>query len=130
MNGGRWDQLSIGWRFRVLNVIDDCSRESVGQLAAISIPGERVARFLKQLISERGKPRSIVCDNGTEFTCKGMFFWSKETRIKLAFIQPGKPMQNAFVESFNGKFRSACLNQHWFRNIDEARQIIKQWRQH
>ena len=124
------DQLSDGRRFRVLNVIDDYSRECIGQWVATSITGQHVARFLEQLIHERKKPNSIVCDNGTEFTSKAMFFFSKEQQIKLAFIQPGKPTQNAFVESFNGKFRQACLNQHWFRTLDEARHEINQWRQH
>ena len=72
----------------------------------------------------------IVCDNGPEFTSKAMFFWAKERGTKLGFIQPGKPTQNAFVESLNGKFRNECLNQHWFRSLDEARWEIEQWRKH
>lgn len=105
------DQLADGRRFRVLNVVDDFYRECVGQLVASSIPGAMVGRFLSQLIEAReAKPRSIICDNGPEFTCKAMFFWLKEQRVKLGFIQPGKPTQNAFVESFNGKFRAAVLN--------------------
>lgn len=124
------DQLSCGRRFRVLNVVDDHSRECIGQLVDSSITGEMVARYLNQLCELRGKPKHIVCDNGTEFTCKAMFFWSREKHVRLAFIQPGKPTQNAFVESFNGKFRSACLDQHWFRSLDEARCEINQWQQH
>lgn len=124
------DQLSNGRRFRVLNVVDDYSREMVGQLVAFSITGNQVARFLSQLVEQRGKPEGITCDNGTEFTSKAMFFWSKETAIKLHFIQPGKPTQNAFVESLNGKFRDGCLNQHWFRSLEEARYEIDQWRCH
>jgi putative transposase len=125
------DQLSDGRRFRLLNVVDDFSRECVGQLVASSINGAMVGRFLDQLIDYRGtKPGSIVCDNGPEFTCKVMFFWVKEQNIRLAFIQPGKPTQNAFVESFNGKFRAALLNQYWFRDMAEARQEINQWRSH
>lgn len=123
------DQLACGRRFRVLNVVDNYSRECVGQLAAFSISGQRVARFLDDLLKQRGKPRSITCDNGTEFTSKALFFWSKDEKVKLNFIQPGKPTQNAFVESFNGKFRDHCLNQHWFRSIDEARGLIDNWRQ-
>lgn len=122
------DQLSGGRRFRVLNVVDDYTRESVGQLVETSISGERVARYLSQLIGDRGQPRSIVCDNGTEFTCKAMFFWSQAQGVRLDFIQPGKPTQNAFAESFNGKFRDNCLNQHWFKTMDEARQRIEDWR--
>lgn len=124
------DQLSNGRRFRVLNVVDDFSREVIGQLTEFSISGARVARFLDRIIECRGKPTRITCDNGTEFTSKAMFFWSKETGTKLNFIQPGKPTQNAFVESLNGKFRDNCLNQHWFRTIEEARFEIDQWRYH
>jgi len=124
------DQLSSGRRFRVLNVVDDYSREMVGQLVSVSISGRQVARFLTQLIEQRGKPSKVVCDNGTEFTSKAMFFWSKETTVTLGFIQPGKPTQNAFVESLNGKFRNECLNQHWFRTLEEARYEINLWREH
>ena len=124
------DQLSNGRRFRVLNVVDDHTREMLGQLTDFSISGQQVARFLNQLLEERGKPDQVVCDNGTEFTSKAMFFWQQDTNVKLGFIQPGKPTQNAFVESLNGKFRNECLNQHWFRSINEARCIIDQWREH
>ncbi len=72
----------------------------------------------------------MVCDNGSELTSKAMFFWSQRTRTELHFIQPGKPTQNAFVESFNGSFRDSCLNQHWFRDLVDARCIIDAWRQH
>ena len=123
------DQLANGRRFRILNVVDDYSRECIGQVVDTSLSGQRVARCLKDLIQERGKPGSIVCDNGTEFTSKAMFFWSRDNLVRLNFIQPGKPTQNAFVESFNGKFRDSCLNQHWFRSIDEARSIIEMWRE-
>lgn len=124
------DQLAGGRRFRVLNVVDDFSREMIGQLVSVSISGHQVARFLSQLCEERGKPRKIVCDNGTEFTSKAMFFWSKETGVGLGFIQPGKPTQNAFVESLNGKFRNECLNRHWFRTMEEARVEIDLWREY
>lgn len=124
------DQLSNGRRFRVLNVVDDYNRELLGQLVAVSISGSRVARFLTQLSQERGKPEQIVCDNGPEFTSKAMFFWSNDNHVTLNFIQPGKPTQNAFVESLNGKFRNECLNQHWFRSLDEASYLIDQWRYH
>ncbi len=124
------DQLSNGRRFRVLNIVDDCTREMVGQLVSVSITGNQVSRFLDQLNEQRPLPPIIVCDNRTEFTSKAMFFWSKERHVKLGFIQPGKPTQNAFIESLNGKFRNECLNQHWFRSIDEAHTIIDQWRHH
>lgn len=124
------DQLANGRRFRVLNVVDDFSREMIGQLISSSISGRQVARFLNQLMSERGKPKKIVCDNGTEFTSKAMFFWSEETGVCLGFIQPGQPTQNAFVESLNGKFRKECLDRVWFRAMAEAKWEIDQWRQH
>lgn len=124
------DQLYDGRRFRVLNVMDDFTKEMVGQLAEVSISGRRVARFLDQLGDVRDLPPIIVCDNGPEFTSKTMFFWAKEQGVKLGFIQPGKPTQNAFIESLNGKFRNECLNQHWFRSLEEARQEIDKWREH
>ena len=124
------DQLSWGRRFRILNIVDDFSREMVGQLVCVSISGARVARFITELGETRQLPKSIVCDNGTEFTSKAMFFWSKESQVKLNFIQPGKPTQNAFIESLNGKFRNECLNQHWFRTIEEAKHEIDTWREH
>jgi len=124
------DQLGNGRRFRVLNVVDDYSRAMVGQLVSVSISGRRIARFLEQLVNQRPLPPLIVCDNGPEFTSKAMFCWAKERQLKLGFIQPGKPTQNAFVESLNGKFRNECLNQHWFRSLEEARQEIYQWREH
>ena len=124
------DQLASGRRIRVLNIVDDYSRVCVGQLVDVSISGARVARYLDQVHELRGLPRTLVIDNGPEFTSKALFFWSRRTGVKLHFIQPGKPTQNAFVESFNGKFRDGCLNQHWFRNIEDARQLIDDWRTH
>jgi len=124
------DQLADGRRIRVLNIVDDYSRVCVGQLVDRSISGVRVVRYLEELSLSRRMPNAIVMDNGTELTSKAMFFWSQRTGIKLNFIQPGKPTQNAFVESFNGKFRDGCLNQHWFKSLEEARQIIKAWRKH
>ena len=124
------DQLSNGRRLRILNIVDEYSREIVGQLLSTSILGVQVSRFLDRLAETRNLPRHIVVDNGTEFTSKAMFFWIKETKVKLSFIQPGKPTQNAFCESLNGKFRNECLNQHWFRSLDEARHEIGQWRKH
>lgn len=106
------DQLANGRRFRVLNVVDDFSRELIGQLVAVSISGPQVARYLTQFIETRAKPAAIVCDNGPECTSKAMFIWNKEQQVTLRFIQPGKPTQNAFVESLNGKLRNVCLNQH------------------
>ena len=124
------DQLANGRRFRVLNIVDDYSRECVGQLVDHSISGARLCRYLDELALSRPLPRTIVCDNGPEFTSKAAFFWSRTTGVKLHFIQPGKPTQNAFVESFNGKFRDGCLNQHWFTDMADARRTISDWQQH
>jgi putative transposase len=124
------DQLADSRRIRVLNVVDDYSRVCVGQLVDLSISGERMARCLDELSRGRGLPNCIVMDNGPEMTSKAMFLWSQRTGVKLHFIQPGKPTQNAFVESFNGRFRDGCLNQHWFQSLADARQIIDEWRDH
>lgn len=124
------DQLANGRRFRALNVVDDFSRECVLQIVDFSISGQRLARELDQLAECRPLPGTIVCDNGPEFTGKAMFFWAKQTSVKLHFIQPGKPTQNAFIESFNGKFREYCLDLHWFASLDDARSTIEAWRTH
>jgi putative transposase len=124
------DQQANGRRFRVLNVVDDFSRECVLQVVDFSISGQRLARELDRLAAHRPLPEAIVCDNGPEFTSKAMFFWSKHAGVKLHFIQPGKPTQNAFVESFNGKFREYCLNLHWFASLEDARSTIDAWREH
>jgi putative transposase len=124
------DQLTDGRRIRVLNIVDDFSRACVGQLVDTSISGLRVTRYLDELAQVRELPASIVMDNGPELTSKAMFFWSQRTGVKLNFIQPGKPTQNAFVESFNARLRDGCLNQHWFKDLAEARQIIRDWKHH
>ena len=124
------DQLSDGRRIRVLNIVDDYSRVCVGQLVDTSISRLRMANHLGVVSQERGLPTSIVMDNGPEMTSKAMFFWSQERGVKLSFIQSGKPTQNTCCESFNGKFRDNCLNQHWFRDLKEARQITEEWRNH
>ena len=121
------DQLVNGRRFRVLNLVDDFTRECVLQIVDFSLSGERLTRELDQLSI---LPRTIVCDNGPEFTSKAMLFWSKQRGVKLHFIQPGKPTQNAFIESFNGKFRDYCLNLNWFTSITDARSTIDNWRYH
>jgi putative transposase len=124
------DQLADGRRIRILNIVDDFSRKCVGQLVDTSISGVRLARYLDELALSRPRPKAIVMDNGPELTSKAMFFWSQRTGVKLCFIQPGKPTQNAFVESFNARFRDGCLNQHWFRSLDDARETIRTWRRH
>lgn len=122
------DSFASGRRFRVFAVRDIFTRESICLYADRSIPGSVVARELDRVIAERGKPCGIVCDNGTEFTGKEMDQWENRTGVQLRFIEPGKPTQNAFIESFNGKFRRECLEQNWFGDLNEARTTIEIWR--
>jgi putative transposase len=124
------DQLANGRRLRVLNIVDDYTRECVLQIVDFSISGERMAVELDRLANLRSLPKTVVCDNGPEFTCKALFFWAKRIGVTLHFIQPGKPTQNAFVESFNGKFREYCLDLHWFASLEDARSTIEAWREH
>ncbi len=124
------DQLASGRRFRILNVIDDCSRECPGQIVDLSISGERLTHFLDDLATHRGLPQCMVMDNGPELTSRAMFEWAQRTGVELHFIEPGKPVQNAFVESFNGRFRDECLNEEWFTSLAYARVVIEAWRVH
>jgi putative transposase len=124
------DQLAGGRRIRVLNVIDDFTRECLGQLVDTSIGGQRAVRLLEEIAQRQGAPRRIVCDNGPEFTSIAMFSWAAQRSIELCFIEPGKPVQNCFVESFNGRFRDGCLSQQWFIDLDDARGKIEDWRVH
>ncbi|MBL8863645.1 MAG: transposase family protein, partial [Planctomycetes bacterium] len=94
-----------------------------------SISGQRVIRVLERAIELRGKPEVIVTDNGPEFTCIALDAWARSRGIHLHWIEPGKPVQNAYVESFKGRFRDACLNQHHFLGLDDARALIEDWRQ-
>ena len=124
------DQLADYRRFRILNIVDDHSKFRPGQIVDLSIPGVRVARFLDDAARLHGLPEEIVLDNGPEGTSRAMFEWSEKTGVRLRFIEPGKPVQNAFVESFNGRLRDECLNQHWFRSIAHARREISAWQHH
>jgi putative transposase len=124
------DQLADHRRFRILNIVDDHSRFCPGQLVDLSISGARVARYLDELAGRCGLPEEIVLDNGPEGTSRAMFNWSERTGVRLRFIEPGKPVQNAFVESFNGRMRDECLNLHWFRSLRHARDEIAAWRHH
>ncbi|MFC1629010.1 IS3 family transposase [Gemmatimonadota bacterium] len=122
------DQMYTGRRFRVLNIVDDFTRECLAIEVDTSLPGARVVRVLDRLIKERGKPDVIVTDNGPEFTGKALDAWAYQNDVKLDFIDPGKPNQNAFIESFNSKIRDECLNEHWFESLQEARTRIEFWR--
>ena len=124
------DQLATGRRLRVFNVLDDFTRECVLQIVDFSISGQRLVNEFDRLAVSRRLPRTIVCDNGPELTSKSMFLWAQRVHVKLHFIQPGKPTQNSFVESFNGKFREYCLDLNWFTTLEEARLRIEHWRAH
>src|SRR4029077_3916620 len=122
-----YDQFANGRRFRVLNIVDDVTKECLGAIPDTSISGQRVARELTAIVERRGKPGSIVSDNGTEFPCNAMLAWCKDNAIDWHFIAPGKPIQNAFVESFNGRMRDELLNETLFFNLDDARSKIAAW---
>jgi putative transposase len=122
------DALGWGRRIRVLSVLDSCTREALAIEVNTSLPSAAVVRVLEQVIHERGQPREIVMDNGPELTSRRLDEWAYERGIQLRFIAPGKPVQNAVIESFNGRLRDECLNQHWFTSVADARQIIDTWR--
>jgi len=121
------DQLASGQRFRILNIMDDVTRECLGAIPDTSISGRRVIRDLTALIERRGKPGMIVSDNGTELTCNAVLGWCSDHKINWHYIAPGKPMQNGFVESFNGRMRDELLNETMFRNLAHARVVISDW---
>jgi putative transposase len=122
------DSLSNGRRFRTLNVVDAFTRECLVIEVDFSLPGARVVRVLERLIELHGAPKMIRVDNGSEFTSRVVDSWAYQRGIKLDFIRPGKPIENAYIESFNGKFRDECLNENWFISIDDARTKIEAYR--
>jgi putative transposase len=122
------DTMVSGRRFRILTVVDDFTRECLGLVADTSLTAPRVVRELDRIVETRGCPRMIVSDNGTEFTSNAILAWQQERDVEWHYIAPGKPMQNGFIESFNGRLRDECLNEHLFSNLSEARQIIEAWR--
>ena len=122
------DALSDCRRFRILAVIDDFNRECLGLVADISLSGVRVARELDRIAELRGYPCLIVSDNGTELTSNAILKWQETRRVEWHYIAPGKPMQNGFAESFIGRLRDECLNEHLFGSLKHARQIIEAWR--
>ncbi|WP_456816428.1 IS3 family transposase [Bradyrhizobium sp. USDA 4508] len=121
------DQFANGRRFRILNIVDDVTKECLGAIPDTSISGRRVARELTTIVARRGKPGLIVSDNGTELTCNAMLAWCKETGIDWHFIAPGKPMQNGFVESFNGRMRDELLNETLFFDLNDTRTKLAAW---
>jgi putative transposase len=122
------DMLVSGRRFRILTVVDDFTRECLGLVADTSLTGPRVVRELDRIVEIRGSPRMIVSDNGTELTSNAVLAWQQDRDVEWHYIAPGKPMQNGFVESFNGRLRDECLNEHLFTNLNEVRHIIEAWR--
>jgi len=123
-----FDALSSGRRLKVLAVVDDCTKELVDLVADSGISGHYVCRVLDRAARFRGYPQSIRTDQGPEFTGQALDQWACQHGVELKLIQAGKPTQNAFVESFNGKLRDECLNEHWFHSIEHARAILRQWR--
>jgi transposase InsO family protein len=121
------DQFAVGRRFRILNIVDDVTRECLASIPDTSISGKRVARELTAVIARRGKPQMIVSDHGTEFTSNAILSWAGDQHVDWHYIAPGKPMQNGYIESFNGRMRDELLNETLFRDLDHARQIIGDW---
>ena len=122
------DVLSNGRRYRILNVVDVLSRESLASEVDTSLPALRVIQSLEEVALERGYPARITLDNGPEFRSQALDAWAYERRVVLDFIQPGKPIQNAVLESHNGRMRDELLNLHWWRTIDEARSAVAEYR--
>ncbi len=123
------DGFVDGRRLRCLNIVDDFTRECLAIEVDTSLPGRRVVSVLERLAEFRGLPQSVTVDNGPEFISKALDEWAYRQQLQLRFIAPGKPTQNAYVESFNGKFRDECLNEHWFLSMRHARDVIARWRQ-
>jgi putative transposase len=123
------DALTDGRRFRILAVVDDYSRENLVLVADTSLSGQRVVRELDRVIAERGMPKTIVSDNGTEFTSMAILKWVQDTGIDWHYIAPGKPQQNGFIENFNGKLRDECLNETLFGTLHDARETLEEWQQ-
>jgi transposase InsO family protein len=123
-----FDRIASGRAIKNLVIVDDATHESVAIVAEHTIGGDHLTRILDKICSQRGKPSMIRTDNGPEFTGKSMLTWAHRQGISLRLIEPGKPNQNAYVESLNGRFRDECLNEHWFTSIEHARLVIENWR--
>ena len=122
------DVLADGRRIRILTVVDDFSRESLKIVVDTSLSGRRVRDELAELLETRGIPERIISDNGTECTSAAIVEWCHERKIRWNYIEPGKPYQNGYIESFNGKLRDECLNEHWFTGLKEAKRLVEEWR--
>jgi putative transposase len=122
------DALANGRRLKILTVVDDFTKESVLIKPAHSLTGDDVAELLDRVSQFRGYPQAVRTDQGPEFTCRAFDQWAYQRGVDPLLIQAGKPTQNAYIESFNGKLRDECLNEHWFRDLHDARTIISAWR--
>jgi putative transposase len=122
------DSLADGRAIKVLSVVDEYTRKCFRIEVDTSINGVRVTRVLSEIAQAEDLPRIIVIDNGPEFIGNALDAWAYQRGVKLTFIRPGKPVENAYIESFNGRFRDECLNEHWFLSIEHARRIIEKWR--
>ena len=124
------DALFDGRRLRALTIVDNYTRECLAIDVGASLKGEDVVTALTRIVAARGKPTTIKTDNGSEFISKAMDRWAYEYGVELDFSRPGKPTDNAKVESFNGRFRAECLNAHWFLSLADAQRKIEAWRQY
>ena len=122
------DSLATGRTIRALTVLDDSTKESPAIEVDSSLSGHRGTRVLDQVIEQRGRPEGIRLDNGPEFTSRCFIAWAEDRGVRLIYIQPGKPVQNSYIESFNGRFRDECLNANWLENLNDARRKIESWR--
>jgi putative transposase len=122
------DQFTDGRRFRILAIEDVCTRECLALVADTSISGRRVARELDAVIARRGRPGTVISDNGTEYTSNAILAWADERKVGWHYIAPGKPQQNGFIESFNGRLRDELLNETLFRSLPHARAVLEAWR--
>jgi len=123
------DALASGRKLRVLSIIDVFTREALALEVDTSLPGSRVVRALARLCGQRERPAQLVLDNGPELISRVLEQWARDHRVALHFIDPGKPIQNAHCESFHGRLRDECLNEHWFLGLGDARRIVEGWRQ-
>lgn len=122
------DQLHCGHRFRLLTLVDNFTRESLAIRVGRRMTGDDVVRILEEVTQQRDRPKSIRVDNGPEFISKSLDCWAYFNEVQLDFSRPGKPTDNAFIESFNGRFRQECLDQHWFLSLEDAQQRADLWR--
>jgi transposase InsO family protein len=123
-----FDRTAEGRSIKSLTVVDDATHEAVAIVPERALGGHQLVRILEQLASTRGLPKAIRTDNGKEFCSRAMLTWAHARSVQLFLIEPGKPNQNAYIESFNGRFRDECLNEHWFTSLQQARVIVETWR--